>query len=115
MKNEKTPKEISESPLKEFNHTPEPWAVANIPDIMNGMYEIYNKPFGLGIIGYSHNKEDAKRISECVNAMKGIENPIKFMEVVNSMLTMIDNGEKIDNHSLIFKCTPMWYEKTKEQ
>lgn len=120
MKKEKHTKEISESPLKEFNHTPEPWHVATIPDMVttrsnSGMYEIFNKPYGLGIVGYACTAEDAERIAACVNSMKDIENPIKFMEGVNSMLTMIENGGNIDNHSLIFKCIAMFKEKTKAQ
>ena len=119
MKKENHTKEISESHLKEFNHTPEPWRVSAIPDMVTtrtiGMYEIFNKPYGLGIVGYACTAEDAERIAACVNSMKDIENPIKFMEGVNSMLTMIENGGNIDNHSLIFKCIAMFKEKTKAQ
>lgn len=105
-------------------HTPGPWHVANVPDFIssrstNGMYEIYNKPFGLGIVGYAHTEEDGKRITECVNAMEGIPDPSNhratwdaiqhldldkyknLKEAVQSLIQGIDNGMHMKSDSII--------------
>lgn len=64
-------------------HTPGPWHVANIPDMMGptaGTYEIFDKPYGLGVVANANSEADAKRIVDCVNACEGIRQPSDFME-----------------------------------
>lgn len=56
-----------------------PWLVTNVPDIVTSkttlvMYELFNKSYGLGTIGYVESEEDAQRIVACVNACDGISN-----------------------------------------
>ena len=71
----------------ETKHTPEPWIACDIADILGlnaGHFEIYNKPFGAGIVGWAVTKEDAARIVSCVNACKGI-NPEAVPELLEAL------------------------------
>lgn len=71
----------------ETKHTPEPWIACDIADILGlnaGHFEIYNKPFGAGIVGWAVTKEDAARIASCVNACKGI-NPEAVPELLEAL------------------------------
>jgi hypothetical protein len=90
-----------------IKHTPEPWEIGYYPDSQETEFD------GLVIWSPEHSKlengkyemiclvspvenmnekdtENAKRITDCVNAMKGIENPIEFMNLFKKY-----NGEKL--------------------
>lgn len=103
-------------------HTPGPWHVANIPDMMGptaGTYEIFDKPYGLGVVANANSEADAKRIIACVNAMEGIPDPSNLRatwdaiqnldlhkykdlkEAVQSLIQGIDNGLQMKPDSII--------------
>ena len=85
-------------------YTPEPWVFANIPDSDLGMVEIYNKPWGIGIVGYAITIEDAKRITDCVNACKEMKDPADYIaelrqqrdEAVKLLEYIIDDPRESD-------------------
>jgi hypothetical protein len=108
--------------MEKPTHTPGPWHVANVPDITGpnaGSYEIFNKPYGLGVVAHADSEADAKRIVACVNAMEGIDDPsnlratwdaIKELELdkyknlkeaVQSLIQGIDNGMHMKSDSII--------------
>jgi hypothetical protein len=73
-------------------HTPEPWKT----DSKAGKETIYSSPYGcVAIIFHNDNahveehRANAQRITECVNALSGIENPALYrreLEVQNRKL-----------------------------
>lgn len=99
--------------MSKENHTPEPWHVANVPDSMGrhaGRYEIFNKPYQLGIVAHADSKEDSDRIVSCVNAMKGIEDPAKYVtdnndlkDLLRTLVEVSKNTETISTKSLVFE------------
>ena len=83
----------------ETKHTPEPWIACDIADILGlnaGHFEIYNKPFGAGIVGWAVTKEDAARIASCVNACKGINPEVvpELPEALRIALTDLEQAQK---------------------
>lgn len=109
-------------------HTPEPWEIGYYPNAENTEFD------GLVIWSPEHSQlengkyemvclvspvenmnekdtENAKRITDCVNAMKGIENPIEFMNIFKKYngeqlilnefrKTMMQNGISVENVNL---------------
>lgn len=68
-------------------HTPGPWLERSQGDSEYIYSEVHGAiatiPHG-GLHRHEH-KANARRIVECVNACKGIENPVEFMEVVKKL------------------------------
>ena len=76
----------------ETEHSKEPWVACEVPNQadMDGLYEIYNKPFGLGVIGWTLKKEDGQRIAVCINACKKIGNPASINETIEALKGMLE-------------------------
>jgi len=67
--------------MSQIRHTPEAWKLRLPTEIVDGTSD---KDFERHIASF-RSEHDALRTVQCVNAMKGIENPEAFMEVVRHL------------------------------
>lgn len=71
-------------------HTPEPWSTAkyeaNETKLLGPVEDNGSKQWIGDIIGPWSNQANAARIVECINAMKGIDNPVEFIASIYDVL-----------------------------
>lgn len=75
MNNENIKEQVAEGNGAQFKHTPEPWTYDHKSRAI-GNDELYETVTFLRVC----SEANAERIVECVNAMKGIDNPQKLRE-----------------------------------
>ena len=114
----------------ESKHTPTPWKLGRTGAVVSESIEGIEmrgamgkeavKYYGGNLIGESISQANAKRIVECVNALEGIDEPMKFMkhykaieymeidkkyhnlkDVVQDVIRLIDEGREITQSSII--------------
>lgn len=76
-------------------HTSEPWNYV----YENKVWEGYHEPFGgdFEITFQAKNEATAKRIVDCVNACKGIENPQIIKTALKEMFELIEFWQQSQN------------------